>query len=168
MGRVKIVLKTRRDKMKFIIGIIVIAALTGGFFLFSTPVDESAVSQSEDNAVTYQSILGAVDEGAAFVDVRTPEEYYESHYEGAELFPLQRLQRGELPAYDNETPLYVYCRSGNRTKEASAILRQAGYEVIDLGGLDDVRAIGGQLTTDTCPLGEAELCVEQAAAAGNI
>lgn len=167
MDRVKIVLKTRRDKMKFIIGIIVIAALTGGFFLFSTPVDESATDQTGDT-VTYESILSAVDEGAAFVDVRTPEEYYESHYEGAELFPLQRLERGELPDYDKEIPLYVYCRSGNRTKEASAILRQAGYEVIDLGGLDDVRSIGGQLTTDTCPLGEAELCIEQAAATGNI
>lgn len=154
--------------MKYVIGISVIVALIGGFFLFSTPVDETVDNQLEDDTVTYESILGAVDEGAAFVDVRTPEEYYESHYEGAELFPLQRLQRGELPEYDSETPLYVYCRTGNRTKEASAILRQAGYEVIDLGGLDDVRAIGGQLTADACPLGEAKLCVEQAAATGNI
>lgn len=144
------------------------ALLIGAFFFFSTPTEEGASNQSDTTTVSYESIMNEVDDGATFLDVRTPEEYYESHYEGAELFPLQRLQRGELPEYDQDETLYVYCRTGNRTQEATAILRQAGYDVVDLGGLDDVRAIGGQLTPDPCPLGDTAVCVEQAIDAGNI
>jgi len=142
--------------------------IIGAFFLFSTPSEERATTDTNDEAISYESIMGAVDDGATFLDVRTPEEYFESHYEGAELFPLQRLQRGELPDYDPEETLYVYCRTGNRTQEASAILRQAGYNVVDLGGLEDVRAIGGQLNPDPCPIGDVSVCIQQAIESGNI
>lgn len=142
--------------------------IVGAFFFFSTPTEESTNNQSDANTITYESIMNEVDDGAIFLDVRTPEEYYESHYEGAELFPLQRLQRGELPEYDKNATLYVYCRTGNRTREASAILRQAGYGVVDLGGLDDVHAIGGKLNPDPCPLGDTSVCIEQAIESGNI
>lgn len=143
-----------------LISLLSLGILIGVFATSSGP--ESAQQATNANRdVTYASVLSAVDDGAAFVDVRTPAEYYESHYVGAELFPLQELQQGKLPAYDTDTPLYVYCRSGNRTKEAAAVLRRAGYEVIDLGGLQDVGAIGGELTRDTCPLGDAQLCINQ-------
>ncbi len=60
------------------------------------------------------------------LDVRTAEEYQESHLPGATLIPLDQLgaRYGELP--QNETIL-VYCRSGNRSLEAVYLLENAGF-----------------------------------------
>lgn len=121
------------------------------------------MNTDESEQLSYNDIVvAAADDNVAFFDVRTPEEYYHSHFPEAELFPLQLLQRGELPSYNSEnTTLYVYCRTGNRTVEAVRILREAGYEAINLGGLNDVENIGGTLTEDTCPLGDRQLCLEK-------
>lgn len=61
------------------------------------------------------------------LDVRTPEEYRESHIPGSVLVPLDQLgiRAGELP--QNETIL-VYCRSGNRSLEAAYLLDSFGFE----------------------------------------
>jgi rhodanese-related sulfurtransferase len=61
------------------------------------------------------------------LDVRTPEEYQESHIPGATLLPLDELNLriGELP--QDETIL-VYCRSGNRSLEAVYMLEKAGFK----------------------------------------
>lgn len=61
------------------------------------------------------------------LDVRTPEEYQESHIPGSVLIPLDQLslRTGELP--QNETIL-VYCRSGNRSLEAVYMLEKAGFK----------------------------------------
>ena len=61
------------------------------------------------------------------LDVRTPEEYQESHIPGSVLIPLDQLglRAGELP--QNETIL-VYCRSGNRSLEAVYMLDEAGFK----------------------------------------
>ena len=60
------------------------------------------------------------------LDVRTPEEYQQSHLPGATLIPLDQLDArySELP--QNETIL-VYCRSGNRSLEAVYLLKNAGF-----------------------------------------
>ena len=60
------------------------------------------------------------------LDVRTAEEYQESHLPGAILIPLDQLgaRYGELP--QNETIL-VYCRSGNRSLKAVYLLENAGF-----------------------------------------
>jgi len=60
------------------------------------------------------------------LDVRTPEEYQEAHLPGATLIPLDQLSAryGELP--QNE-PILVYCRSGNRSKQAQTFLLGAGF-----------------------------------------
>jgi rhodanese-related sulfurtransferase len=80
-------------------------------------------------------------------DVRTPEEYAESHVPAAKLFPLQDLQAGKLPDTPKDTPIAVYCRSGNRSSEALQLLKQAGYtHVTDLGGLNDLPKYGLKAT----------------------
>lgn len=125
--------------------------------------DQSSTETASDQTVlAYSDVQQDVENGgAAFLDVRTPEEYYESHFPGAELFPLQDLERGNLPDYETDSTMYVYCRSGNRSQDATRILEAAGYNVVDLGGLPDVAAIGGTLTEDTCPLGNVSLCLER-------
>lgn len=67
-------------------------------------------------------------EGGLLLDVRTPGEYEAAHIPGAELIPVQELsaRAGEIDAYKNE-PVYVYCRSGNRSRSASQILLDKGF-----------------------------------------
>lgn len=60
------------------------------------------------------------------IDVREQEEWDEVHAVGAELHPLSKLQRGELPQQDDR-PVAVICRSGARSQVAIQILQTAGW-----------------------------------------
>lgn len=63
------------------------------------------------------------------LDVRTPNEFYSGHIEGAKLIPLQQLNEriNELSAY-KDRDIIVYCRSGNRSTVASQILIKNGFK----------------------------------------
>lgn len=68
------------------------------------------------------------------IDVRTPQEYNSGHIAGAINIPLQELsaRQSEIP---QDTPLVLYCRSGNRSSQAANLLEDAGYnQIYDLGG----------------------------------
>ena len=70
---------------------------------------------------------------AILLDVRTPEEYREGHIPGSQNLPLQVIN---TVTFDKDTPLFVYCRSGARSRQATAHLQAAGYRrVTDLGGI---------------------------------
>lgn len=77
--------------------------------------------------------------GAVLLDVRTIEENRELRIPGSTLIPLPELANrlGELPK-NASRPILVYCRSGNRSAQAAAILKQAGFPVVyDFGGIID-------------------------------
>src|SRR4051812_8201041 len=63
------------------------------------------------------------------LDVRTPEEYQAGQIEGAVMIPLQVLE-SEMAKLDKDKTYLVYCRSGNRSKQASQILSQNGFKHI--------------------------------------
>ncbi len=73
------------------------------------------------------------------LDVRTEEEYAEGHIAGALLIPdyeIGERAKKELP--DQEQRILVYCRSGRRSKNASAELASMGYKNIrEFGGIID-------------------------------
>ena len=70
---------------------------------------------------------------AILLDVRTPEEYREGHIPGSQNIPLQVI---DTVTFDSDTPIFIYCRSGARSRQASARLQAAGYRrVTDLGGI---------------------------------
>ena len=76
--------------------------------------------------------------GAVLVDVRTPEEYRDGHVPGSINVPLQQIEDIELEVAEENTPLYVYCRSGARSRQAAALLKEMGYEdVHNIGGILD-------------------------------
>lgn len=129
------------------VGVAVVIVI--GFILLAKPASSPEhPAQKPAASQNYQAILAKVQTGkAALLDVRTPEEYSAGHFADSVNLPLQSLQSGTLPDSAKSVPLYVYCRSGNRSAQAAAILQKAGYSVTDLGGLDDVKALGGQLTT---------------------
>ena len=75
--------------------------------------------------------------GAVLLDVRAPQEYAGGHVPGSQNVPLNQLP-GQIGALvpDLGTPVFVYCLSGARSRQAAAILRRMGYShVTDLGGI---------------------------------
>ena len=74
--------------------------------------------------------------GAVLLDVRTPQEYREGHIPGSVNVPLQTLDK-KGPGTDNkDVPLFVYCLSGGRSRQAASLLKGMGYtRVTNLGGI---------------------------------
>lgn len=95
----------------------------------------------------FAAVQEEVNSGQAFlIDVRTPEEFNTGHFENATNVPLDKIQKGSLPVNDKSKKIYVYCRSGNRSSQAVNRLKAIGFtNVKDLGGIDDVKKIGGTL-----------------------
>jgi rhodanese-related sulfurtransferase len=62
----------------------------------------------------------------SIVDVRTIQEFAQGHLKGAVNIPLSDLplRSGEL---EKNKPILVYCHTGNRSAQASAILVKAGF-----------------------------------------
>ena len=73
---------------------------------------------------------------AVLLDVRTPQEYREGHIPGSKNVPLQQLDRVTAVVNDKDIPLFVYCYSGARSRQATGILRNMGYtNVNNIGGI---------------------------------
>lgn len=71
-------------------------------------------------------------ENATLLDVRTHEEFTSGHLRGANNIPVQELGRRMAEVPKNHK-VVVYCRSGGRSAQATAMLEAAGYQVLDLG-----------------------------------
>ena len=75
-------------------------------------------------------------ENAVLLDVRTPQEYREGHIPGSKNIPLQTLDKVRSIVEDMDTALFVYCRSGARSRQATAMLQHMGYtNVRNIGGI---------------------------------
>lgn len=73
------------------------------------------------------------------LDVRTVEEFEERHIPGAINIPNETISSEEIPELPDKNQLIlVYCRSGNRSKQASQKLAQQGYtNIVEFGGIND-------------------------------
>ena len=73
------------------------------------------------------------------LDVRTPAEFAEKHIPGAVNIPNETIGTDaiiQLP--DKDQLILVYCRSGNRSKQASEKLVELGYtNIVEFGGIID-------------------------------
>ena len=77
--------------------------------------------------------------GYIILDVRTAQEYSEKHIPGAINIPNETIGTEDIPELpDKEQLILVYCRSGNRSKQASEKLVKLGYtNIVELGGIND-------------------------------
>jgi rhodanese-related sulfurtransferase len=101
----------------------------------------SSDATAEYAKITAEEAKQMMDDGDGFIllDVRTEEEFAESHIEGAILIPdteIAERASDELP--DPDAQILVYCRSGRRSAQAADALTQLGYtSVYDFGGIID-------------------------------
>ncbi len=96
--------------------------------------DNGFVKVSSDKALTMME----EETGYIILDVRTEEEYTEQHIKGAINIPLDVIEEGKLDGLpDKEARIFVYCRTGIRSNDASEILAGNGYvNVVDIGGIN--------------------------------
>lgn len=78
------------------------------------------------------------EEGSIILDVRTFEEYEAGHIHEAICIPNETIDaRVEKQLKDKDQLILVYCRSGNRSKQASKKLAKLGYtNVKEFGGIN--------------------------------
>lgn len=72
------------------------------------------------------------------LDVRTAEEYSEKHIPGAINIANESIGTEDIPELpDKDQLILVYCRSGNRSKQASEKLVKLGHtNIVEIGGIN--------------------------------
>lgn len=79
------------------------------------------------------------DEEYILLDVRRADEFEAGHIPGAVNLPNEEIGTEEIPSLpDKEQTIYIYCRSGNRSKQAADKPQALGYtNLIEFGGIID-------------------------------
>ena len=109
-----------------------IIAVVAAIFLLSR-------SRGGYKSISQQEAKQMMDSGNVLVlDVREQDEYSTGHIGGAVLLPVGTINADTaskvIPSKD--TTVLVYCRSGNRSKKASATLAKLGYtNIYEIGGI---------------------------------
>lgn len=78
------------------------------------------------------------EENYVILDVRTAQEFASGHIPGAVLLPNETIGTEDIPLLpDKDQLILVYCRSGNRSKQAAEKLAQLGYtNIVEFGGIN--------------------------------
>lgn len=78
------------------------------------------------------------EENYVILDVRTAQEFASGHIPGAVLLPNETIGTDDIPLLpDKDQLILVYCRSGNRSKQAAEKLAQLGYtNIVEFGGIN--------------------------------
>lgn len=82
------------------------------------------------------------------IDVRSPGEVAEGAIVGATVLDFNAGEfEAKIGDYDRSAAYLVYCRSGNRSGQAVAIMKELGFtDVIDAGAYSDLAAAGAPTT----------------------
>ncbi len=88
--------------------------------------------------ITPQQVYDAVysEDSVQLVDVRTPEEYKQSHLKGAQNICVTSNDFLEkVKTLDKNKPVYVYCKKGTRSAAAAKKLKEMGFtKIYDMDG----------------------------------
>ncbi len=116
------------------LGIIVLAV--AAFFMIRAATAGAA-------EITPAQAFDKIQKGAFVLDVRTPQEWTQMRIAKSTLVPLEELQN-QLGSLPKDRDIVVVCQSGGRSKEAQAMLQQAGFKRASsmAGGLDAWQAAG--------------------------
>ena len=126
---------------KTIYVILIIIAIVVGVILMLNKKDKNIDNEVIIKHVSMDDIVEIMNENKNYIilDVRTIAEYNEGHIPNAICIPNETIGSNtisELP--DKEQLILVYCRSGNRSKQAAEKLKKLGYtNLIEFGGIID-------------------------------
>lgn len=130
--------------MRIMVGIaaVVIVLVLIGFLWLVPRKNAMPATQQTLTPAQYRADFVQGSRAHLLLDVRTPEEFASGHIPGARNISLQTLPQ-RLAEVPHDQPVVIYCRSGNRSKQAMQLLAQSGYdEVYDLGGIIEWQAQG--------------------------
>ena len=106
--------------------------------LFSGCATQSA--EKTYRQITMEKAITMMEEETGYIilDVRTAQEYSERHIPGAINIANESIGTEDIPELpDKDQLILVYCRSGNRSKQASEKLVKLGYtNIIEIGGIN--------------------------------
>ena len=89
--------------------------------------------------ITFEEAKNMLDEGGCIMfDVRTDEEFFTGHAEGAVNFDVDTINAESAAELipNKDTPIIVYCKTGERAKLAAEALCELGYtNVCNVGSL---------------------------------
>ena len=137
--------KSHRAVLAVVASLMVFAAACGGDDQSAAPAVAESVARTSDSTAT-----PATSE-LILIDVRDVEEFAAGHLPNATNIPFNDgTLAAQIPTLDPNAAYGVYCRSGNRSGQAVALMKEAGFtNVVDLGGLEAaVSATGLELVTD--------------------
>ena len=133
--------------MKKICMLLLVALLLGGCAKEETPGQTIQPTQTTETTreaymnITQEEAKKLMDSEQDYIilDVRTQTEFDEKHIPGAILIPHDEIgERAAQELTDKDQLILVYCRSGNRSKKASEVLKDLGYTYIrEFGGIND-------------------------------
>ena len=90
--------------------------------------------------ITMEEAVTMLEEETEYIilDVRTAEEYSEKHIPGSINIANESIGTEDIPELpDKDQLILVYCRSGNRSKQASEKLVKLGYtNIVEIGGIN--------------------------------
>ena len=116
---------------------------------------QNALKQIEEminnmNQSEFSKIETQVKNGdAILLDVRSPQEFATGHFANATNLDVEEIRTGKTPDVAKDSKIYLYCRSGNRSAQATSLLKEDGFNnITDLGGLPAVQDMGGKLVTN--------------------
>jgi len=95
------------------------------------------VGCSSEESESYKTIeLAEIEaytaKGYEVIDVREPDEFAAGHIPDAQNLPLSTLQSGGDISLNKDGSYIIICRSGNRSQQASEILQEQGYSVVNV------------------------------------
>ena len=116
--------------------LIVALLLTG----CTTPAPKPVSEANTYRQITMQEAIALMEkeENYIILDVRTHEEFAAGHIPGAIVIPNETIGTEEIAQLpDKDQLIMVYCRSGNRSKQASDKLVKLGYtNIVEFGGIN--------------------------------
>ena len=106
-----------------------------------TEINEELLDSPElINDDAYEAWFIKVKDVSATEELLTAEEYKAGHIEGSINVPLQNIGSIKQLIENLSAPIYTYCLSGARSRQAAAALEAMGYKkVINIGGIGGYR-----------------------------